>query len=182
MCPQVETATTRTVVSTNRVDSGSLSSLCCAFRRTHTSADPIRLLCIRLALPLTLFLPSGFVLSANTWFVFHLGPYGLWGTFRVIVCFGTRGEENLHRPVDPPVDTATVRTVLSTNRMNSGSFSTRGCAFRRTRTSADPIQLLCIRLALPLTLSLPSRFVPSVRLIVDGTPCALWCSGDYSCH
>ena len=35
--PRVDTATIRTVLSTNRVDSGSFSSGCCAFRRTHTS-------------------------------------------------------------------------------------------------------------------------------------------------
>ena len=50
MGPQVDTANIRTVLSTNHVDSRSFSSGCCAFRRTHTSADPIRLLCIRLAL------------------------------------------------------------------------------------------------------------------------------------
>ena len=85
------------------------------------------------------------------------------------------------QPVGPQVDTATIRTVLSTNRVDSGSFSSRCCAVRRTHTSADPIRLLCIRLALPLTLFLPSQFAPSARLIVGGTPCALWVSGDSSC-
>ena len=61
----------------------------------------------------------------------------------------------------PRVDTATIRIVLSTNRVDSGSFSSGCCAFRRTHTSADPIRLPCIRLALPLTLSLPSRLAPS---------------------
>ena len=76
-------------------------------------------------------------------------------------------------PVDPRVETATIKTVLSTNRVDSGSFSSGCCAFRRTHTSADPIRLLCIRLALPLTLPLPSRFALSARLTVGGTPCAL---------
>ena len=84
-------------------------------------------------------------------------------------------------PVGPQVDTATIRTVLSTNRVDSGRFSSRCCAFRRTHTSADPIWLLCIRLALPLTLSLPSRFAPSARLTVSGTPCSLWFVGDFPC-
>ena len=81
----------------------------------------------------------------------------------------------------PRVDTATIRTVLSTNRVDSGSFSSGCCAFRRTHTSADHIRLLGIRLALPLTLSLPLRFAPSARLTVGGTPCALWLVKDFSC-
>ena len=84
-------------------------------------------------------------------------------------------------PVGPQVDTATIRTVLSTNRVDSGSFSSRCCALRRTHTSADPIRLLCIRLASPLTLPLPSRFAPNARLTVGGTPYALWLVGDFAC-
>ena len=84
-------------------------------------------------------------------------------------------------PVGPRVDTATIRTVLSTNRGDSGRFSSRCCAFRRTYTSADPIRLLCTRLALPLTLPLPSLFAPSARLTVGETPCAQWLVGDLSC-
>ena len=72
----------------------------------------------------------------------------------------------------PEVDTATIRILLSTNRVDSGSFSSGCCAFRCTHTSADPIRLLCIRLALPLILPLPSRFAPSARLTVGG--------GDFS--
>ena len=79
----------------------------------------------------------------------------------------------------PRVDTATIRTVLSTNHVDSESFSSGRCAFRRTHTSADPIRLLRIRLALPLTLLLPLRFAPSARLTVDGTPCALWPMGVF---
>ena len=45
--PSVDTATMTTVLSTNHVDSRRFSSRSCAFRRTHTSTDPIRLLCIR---------------------------------------------------------------------------------------------------------------------------------------
>ena len=82
-------------------------------------------------------------------------------------------------PVGPRVDTASIRTVLSTNRVDSGNFSSGCCAFRRKQTSADPIRPLCIRLALPLTLPLPSRFAPSARLTVGGTPCALWLVGGF---
>ena len=57
------------------------------------------------------------------------------------------------------------------------SFSSRCCAFRRTHTSADPIRLLCIRLALPLTLPLPSRLAPSARLVVGVPPRALLLAG-----
>ena len=84
------------------------------------------------------------------------------------------------QPVGPEVDTATIRTVLSTHRVDSGRFSSRCCAVGRTHTSADPIRLHCIRLALPLTLSLPSQFAPSARLMVGGTSYALWFSGDSS--
>ena len=83
--------------------------------------------------------------------------------------------------MDPPVDTATIRSVLNTNRVDVGSFSSRRCTFRRTRTSADPIRLFCIRLALPLTFSLPSRFASSARLGVYVSLRALWLSGDSSC-
>ena len=81
----------------------------------------------------------------------------------------------------PNVDTATIITALSTNRVDSGSFSSRCCVFQRTHASADPIRLLCIRLALHLTLSLPSRFAPSARLMVGDTACALWLVGEFSC-
>ena len=180
MGPQVDTANIRTVLSTNHVDSRSFSSRCWAFRRTHPSADPIRLLGIRLALPLTLSLPSGFVPSTKLMVGASPRALGLVKDFSCDCMFWDERGGGLV-PVDPPVDTATTRTVLSTNRVDSGSFGSGCCAFRRTHTSADPIRLLCIRLALPLTLPLPLRFAPSARLTVGGTPCALWLVGDFSC-
>ena len=180
MGPQVDTANNRTVLSTNHVDSRSFSSRCWAFRRTHPSADPIRLLGIRLALPLTLSLPSGFVPSTKLMVGASPRALGLVKDFSCDCMFWDERGEGLV-PVDPRVDTATTRTVLSTNRVDSGSFGSGCCAFRRTHTSADPIRLLCIRLALPLTLPLPLRFAPSARLTVGGTPCALWLVGDFSC-
>ena len=180
MGPQVDTANIRTVLSTNHVDSRSFSSRCWAFRRTHPSADPIRLLGIRLALPLTLSLPSGFVPSTKLMVGASPRTLGLVKDFSCDCMFWDERGGGLV-PVDPRVDTATTRTVLSTNRVDSGSFGSGCCAFRRTHTSADPIRLLCIRLALPLTLPLPSRFAPSARLTVGGTPCALWLVGDFSC-
>ena len=177
---QVDTANIRTVLSTNHVDSRSFSSRCWAFRRTHPSADPIRLLCIRLALPLTLSLPSGFVPSTKLMVGASPRALGLVKDFSCDCMFWDERGGGL-APVGPRVDTATIRTVLSTNRVDSGSFSSGCCAFRRTHTSADPIWLLCIRLALPLTLPLPLRFAPSARLTVGGTPCALWLVGDFSC-
>ena len=180
MGPQVDTANMRIVLSTNHVDSRSFSSRCWAFRRTHPSADPIRLLCIRLALPLTLSLPSGFVPSTKL--MVGASPRAL-GLVKDFSCDCMSWDERGGglAPVGPRVDTATIRTVLSTNRVDSGSFSSGCCAFRRTHTSADPIRLLCIRLALPLTLPLPLRFAPSARLTVGGTPCALWLVGGFSC-
>ena len=180
MGPQVDTANIRTVLSTNHVDSRSFSSRCWAFRRTHPSADPIRLLGIRLALPLTLSLPSGFVPSTKLMVGASPRALGLVEDFSCDCMFWDERGGGLV-PVDPRVDTATTRTVLSTNRVDSGSFGSGCCAFRRTHTSADPIRLLCIRLALPLTLPLPLRFAPSARLTVGGTPCALWLVGDFSC-
>ena len=180
MGPQVDTANIRTVLSTNHVDSRSFSPRCWAFRRTHPSADPIRLLCIRLALPLTLSLPSGFVPSTKL--MVGASPRAL-GPVKDFSCdcmfWGERGGGLA--PMGPRVDTATIRTVLSTNRVDSERFSSGCCAFRRTHTSADPIRLLCIRLALPLTLPLPLRFPPSARLTVGGAPCALWLVGDFLC-
>ena len=180
MGPQVDTANIRTVLSTNHVDSRSFSSRCWAFRRTHPSADPIRLLDIRLALPLTLSLPSGFVPSTKLMVGASPRALGLVKDFSCDCMFWDERGGGLV-PVDPRVETATTRTVLSTNRVDSGSFGSGCCAFRRTHTSADPIRLLCIRLALPLTLPLPLRFAPSARLTVGGTPCALWLVGDFSC-
>ena len=180
MGPQVDTANIRTVLSTNHVDSRSFSSRCWAFRRTHPSADPIRLLGIRLALPLTLSLPSGSVPSTKLMVGASSRALGLVKDFSCDCMFWDERGGGLV-PVDPRVDTATTRTVLSTNRVDSGSFGSGCCAFRRTHTSADPIRLLCIRLALPLTLPLPLRFAPSARLTVGGTPCALWLVGDFSC-
>ena len=180
MGPQVDTANIRTVLSTNHVDSRSFSSRCWAFRRTHPSADPIRLLGIRLALPLTLSLPSGFVPSTKLMVGASPCALGLVKDFSCDCMFWDERGGGLV-PVDPRVDTATTRTVLSTNRVDSGSFGSGCCAFRRTHTSADPIRLICIRLALPLTLPLPLRFAPSARLTVGGTPCALWLVGDFSC-
>ena len=180
MGPQVDTANIRTVLSTNHVDSRSFSSRCWAFRRTQPSADPIRLLGIRLALPLTLSLPSGFVPSTKLMVGASPRALGLVKDFSCDCMFWDERGGGLV-PVDPRVDTATTRTVLSTNRVDSRSFGSGCCAFRRTHTSADPIRLLCIRLALPLTLPLPLRFAPSARLTVGGTPCALWLVGDFSC-
>ena len=180
MGPQVDTANIRTVLSTNHVDSRSFSSRCWAFRRTHPSADPIRLLGIRLALPLTLSLPSGFVPSTKLMVGASPRALGLVKDFSCDCMFWDERGGGLV-PVDPRVDTATTRTVLSRNRVDSGRFGSGCCAFRRTHTSADPIRLLCIRLALPLTLPLPLRFAPSARLTVGGTPCALWLVGDFSC-
>ena len=182
MGPQVDTETLATVLSTNRVDSRNFSSRCWAFRRTHTSTDPIRLLCIRLALPLTLSLPSGFAPSARLMVCVSPRALRLVGDFWCDCMFwDERGGGLTGQPVSPQVDTATIRTVLSTNRVDSRSFSSRCWAFRRTHTSANPIRLLCIRVAISLTLSLPSGFVPSAILLVGDTPCALSLMGDFSC-
>ena len=178
--PMVDTANIRTGLNTNHVDSRSFSSRCWAFRRTRPSADPIRLLDIRLALPLTLSLLSGFVPSTKLMVGVSSRALGLVKGFSCNCMFWDDRRGGL-APVGPRVDTAAIGTVLSTNRVDSGSFSSGCCAFRRTHTSADPIRLLCIRLALPLTLPLPLRFAPSTRLTVGGVLCALRLVGDFSC-
>ena len=147
---------------------------------THTSADHIRLLNIRLALPLTLSLASAFAPSARLMVGASPWALGLVGDFSCDCLFWDERGGGL-TPEGPQVDTATIRTVLSTNRVESGRISSRCCVFRRTHASADPIRLLCIRLALPLTLFLPSRFAPSARLMDGDTPCALWLVGDFMC-
>ena len=133
--------TTATVI--NHVDSGSFSSRCCTFRRTHTSADPIRILCIRLALTLTLSRPPGFASCARL--MVCVSPCALWlvGDFSCDCMFWVdRGGGLTGQPMGPQVDTANIRTVLSTNHVDSRSFSPRCWAFRRTHPSANPIQLL----------------------------------------
>ena len=70
-------------------------------------------------------------------------------------------------------------TVTTANRVDLESFSSQCWTFRRTHTSADPIRVLYTRLALPLTLSLPSRLAPSARLTVDVPTRALWLVGIF---
>ena len=43
------------------------------------------------------------------------------------------------------------------------------------------LKCFAFRLALPLTLSLPSGFVPSTKLMVGASPCALGLVKDFSC-
>ena len=180
--PLVSTAAITTATVINHVDSGRFSSRCCTFRLTHTSADPIRILCIRLALTLTLSRPPGFASCARL--MVCASPCAIWlvGDFSCDCMFwDDRGGGLTGQPMGPQVDTANIRTVLSTNHVDTRSFSPRCWAFRRTHPSANPIRLLCIRLALSLTLPLPLRFAPSARLTVGGTPCALWLVGGFSC-
>ena len=173
----VDTAIMTTVLSTNRVDSRSFSSRGCAFQRTCTNTDPIRLLCIQLALPLTLSLPSQFALSAKL--MVGVSPWALWlaEAFSYDCTFWdcTRGLLT-RQSVGPPVNTAT-----SINYVDWGSFSSRCCTFRRTHTSADPIRILCIRLAVNLTLSRSLRFVPSARLMIAASPRTSMFVWDFSC-
>ena len=90
-----------------------------------------------------------------------------------------RGGGLTGQPVGPPVDTATMTAVMSANHVDLGSSSSRCWMFRRTHTSADPIRVLRTRLALPLTLSLPSRLVPSAKFTVGVPRRALWLAGIF---
>ena len=182
--PSVDTAIMTTVLSTNRVDSRSFSSQSCAFRRIHTSTDPVRLLCIRLALPLNLFLPSRFALGTKL--VVGVSPRAPWlaGAFsRDCTFWDCRGGVlTINRQtVGPLVSTAAITTATGINHVDSGRFSSRCCTFRRTHTNADPIRILCIRIALTLTLSRPPGFASCARLMVCVLPWALRLVGDFSC-
>ena len=109
-------------------------------------------------------------------------PRALWlsgGSSCNCLIWDKRGGALTRQPVGTPVGTAATTAVMSANRVNLGSFSSRCCASRRTHTRADPIRLLCIRLALPLTLSLPSRLAPSANLAVGVPPRALWLTGIF---
>ena len=182
MGPLVSTAAISTATVINHVDSGSFSSRCCTLRRTHTSADPIRILCIRLALTLTLSRPPGFASCARLMVCVSPCALRLVGDFSCDCMFWDDWGGGLTgQPMGPQVDTANMRTVLSTNHVDSRSFSPRCWAFRRTHPSANPIRLLCIRLALPLTLSLPSGFVSSTKLVAGASLRALGLVGDFSC-
>ena len=68
---------------------------------------------------------------------------------------------------------------IQANRGDSRFFSSRWCTLRRTYTSADLIGLLYIRLSLPLTIFLPSRFAPSARHMVGVSPCAYDMRGHF---
>ena len=83
------------------------------------------------------------------------------------------------QPMGPQVDTSTMTTVTSENSVDLESFSSRCWTFRRKHTSADPIRVHCTRLALPLTLSLPSRLAPRARLTVDVPTRGLWLAGIF---
>ena len=123
-------------------------------------------------------LPSRFAPSARL----TVGgtPFALWlvGDFSCDCMFWENSGGGLTMQ---PVGTATVTmtTVTNANRVDLESFSSRCWTFRRTHTSADPIRVLCTRLALPLTLPLPSRLAPRARLTVDVPTRALWLAGIF---
>ena len=60
----------------------------------------------------------------------------------VLYALKKRGGGLTRQPVGPLVGTATMTAVMSANRVDLGSFSSRCCSFRRTHTSADPIRTL----------------------------------------
>ena len=77
-------------------------------------------------------------------------------------------------------DCAVMCNLINTHtHTHTHSFSSRCWTFRRTHTSADPIRVLCTRLALPLTLSLTSRLAPRARLTVDVPTRAFWLAGIF---
>ena len=147
----MDTATIMSIMTKNRVDTGRFGSQFCAFRCTHTSADPVRLLCIRLALPLTISLPSGSVLSARH--TVGVSPCALWlaGFFSWdCILWYERSGRRTGQLVGPLVDTAAMTTVMREDRVDFGGLSSQCCTFRCTQKIATPIRLLYIRLALPL--------------------------------
>ena len=159
ICPEVDTANIKTILRTNHVDSRSFSSRCWAFRLKHSSANPIRLLFIRLALFLNLSLPPGFGPSKKLMVGASPRALGLVKNFSCDHMFWDERGGGL-APVGPRVDTTSIRTVLSTNRVDSGSFSSRCGAFRRTHTSAGPSWLLLYPTSFTLDSSLTLAFRP----------------------
>ena len=105
------------------------------------------------------FVPSARVLvGVSHRALWRVGDFSCDCTF-----WGERGGEITRQPVGPLMDIATMKRKLGS----------QCCPFRRTSTSAEPIRLHGIRLALSLTLSLPSGFTPSPRPMVCVSPCAL---------
>ena len=150
------------------------------FRRTHPNADPIRLLGIRIALTLTLSLPSGFVPSTKLMVDASPPALELVKDFSCDCMFWDERGGGL-APVGPRVDTATITTALSTNRVDSRSFCSGCCAFRHTHErrpySATPY---------PTSFTLDSSLALTIRAQrqtygFGGTPCTLWLVGDFSC-
>ena len=88
-----------------------------------------------------------------------------------------RGGKLTRQPVGSLVDAAAITIAMNKYRLDSGRFSSRCYTFWRTHTSADPIRLLCISLALHLTFFLPSRSSPSAKLMVGVSPRTLWLAG-----
>ena len=133
---------------------------------------------LRQPIPAPGIVAIGTAVANSSWCAVPQQALRLAGDFSCDCMFrGERGGGYTRQPVGPSVDTAIMTTVLSTNRVDSRSFSSRRCAFRRTHTSTDPIRLLCIRLALPLNLFLPSRFAPGTKLMVGVSPRASWLAG-----
>ena len=153
-------------------------------KHIHTHTHTHTLLCIRLALPLNLFLPSRVALGTKL--MVGVSPRAPWlaGAFSRDCTFWdcSGGVQTINRQqVGPLVSTPAITTATGINHVDSGRFSSRCCTFRRIHTSADPIQILCIRLALPLTLSRPPGFASCARLMVCVSPWALRLVGDFSC-
>ena len=137
-----------------------------------------------LALPLNLFWPSRF--APGTKIMVGVSPRAPWlaGAFsRNCTFWDCRGGvlTTNRQPVGPIGSTAAITTATGINHVDPGRFSSRCCTSRRTHTSADPIRILGIRLALTLTLSRPPVFASYASLMVCVSPWALRLEGDFSC-
>ena len=114
----------------------------------------------RLPYKATMF-PTSFILDSLLALMIHAqrrtqGLCFTWGT----MMFRDKKRRGLTRQsVGPLMDIVNVTTVMSLNRVDSGSFGSLCCAFRRTDTSADPIRLFGIRLALPFCFATARRIV-----------------------
>ena len=90
---------------------------------------------LRQPIPAPGIVAIGTTVANNSWCA--VPQQSLWpaGAFSCDCMFqDERGGGLTRQPVGPSVDTA-IMTVLSTNRVDSRSFSSRDCAFRRTHTS-----------------------------------------------
>ena len=168
----MSTAGITTATGINHVDSRRFSSRCCTFRRTHTSADPIPILCTRLALTSALSRPPGFASCARL--MVCVSPWALWlvKDFSCDCMFwdNITGGGLTGQPMGPQVDTPNIRTVLSTNHVVE-KFYLEMLGAPAYTSERRPYSATWYPTCFTLdSRSLPSGLVPSTKLMMGASP------------